>query len=198
MGRTFELRTHLSYGRRVEPDPAAIPTEDPAAAHAAWVEEQRRRSAVRGAEEIPADDPRWRRLAYFEKLALGVAERIAAGTRERHGDQVRVTLNGEPLDAVRARIRLRMATDRPDDEKRQRFVRRALKILTRTTVSFRPEAVVALTMFRQLVDDARSSLTRADLLNLQDAFAEAYGKFKALHGDLTLDEMRAASEPLPE
>lgn len=190
MGRTFELRTHLTYGRRLEPNPAADPTADPAAAHAAWVEEQKRRSAVAGAKDVDADDPRWQRLRFFEQLAVGVTEKVAAGVRARHGVQVRVTLNGEELEVARARIRLRLAPMRPDDVQRVRFVRRAMKVLTRVTVAFRPEAVVALTMFRQLVEEAKPGLTRADLLNLQDAFDDALSKFHVKHGALTVEEMR--------
>ena len=127
--RRVEIRTHVGYGRRVEPDPTAHATDDPAAAHARWVQEQKRRNAVRGAEDIPADDPRWSRLAFFESIMVGVAERIAERKR------VHVTLNGEPLEQVRARVRLRVAPDRPSDAQRLRFARRATKILRARVVA---------------------------------------------------------------
>lgn len=185
--RRVEIRTHVGYGRRVEPDPTAHATDDPAAAHARWVQEQKRRNAVRGAEDIPADDPRWSRLAFFESIMVGVAERIAERKR------VHVTLNGEPLEQVRARVRLRVAPDRPSDAQRLRFARRATKILARASSPFRAEAVTALTLFRQLVEEAKPSLTRADVLNLQDAFTQALARFAALHGPLTAEEMAAAA-----
>lgn len=170
-----EVRVTVGYGRRVEPA-----TDD----HAAWVAEQKRRHAVRGADAVQDDDPRWRRLRFASELADRFARRVAEG---RPG--ATVTLNGEPIDRVRDRVRLRTAPDRPDDAARLRFVRRAMKVLGLAGSTHRGEAASALALFRQLVEEAKANLTRADLLNLQDAFDAALATFRRLHGELTRDEM---------